>query len=123
MFNLTVTFGPNSSVMQFFYKDKKSADDAYAAIINGATVPCEIGDDFGLLGSLKDIHGVVVSDMNESLNAEIERQIMVAKAQIKAQNKAANDPAIKFSAANGGFALNHPGSPAGAAGNVGRRPF
>lgn len=120
MFNLTVVFGPNGAAMQFAYKERKDAEAAFVAL--GATSAdfAEIVDDYGQRGSFRisGIHGKIIDDVAQTGDAQIERQIQAAKTNVKLSNRAANEPAIKFSATTAGFPINHPGAP-----NGGRRPF
>jgi hypothetical protein len=108
---LTICHGPTGTVTQFNYKTREAAEKSQLAIWSGADEFSTINDDFNTHAQIKrsSIHSVCLEDADESMNVQIERQLSVARANIKLQNKAANDPSIKL--ANSGFALNHPGAP------------
>jgi len=113
MHSLTVVFGPAGGMNQFLFKERSEAEKAVKSARDTSDEFVVIKDDFNGYGEIKkaSIHSLTIEDLtSESM---IERSLANAKAQIKLQNRAANDPAIKFAASNGGFALNHPGPPQG----------
>lgn len=113
MHSLTVLFGPTGSIVAFLFKEKEKAEKALTAIKSETGPFVTIEDDFGTRGEFKtdSIFGRVLEDLVGAGEAVIERSLQQAKTQYKAQNRAANDPSLKFTAANGGFAINHPGAP------------
>lgn len=117
MISLTIVFGPAATAIQFLYKDRADAEKALNATKSGSDDFCVVKDDFAQYAEFRNstIHARVIEDLVEAGNAVIERAIQNQKNQVKGNNRAANDPALKFAMNNGGGVLNHPGMPAGAA--------
>lgn len=122
MFNVMVNIG-GATQWQFLFRNKEKAESLRAQIqATGNTPPStfsasdafiDIEDDFGTRASLKvsAINGLLIEDYMTTTDAAIERTLVQARAQTKAQKKIAQDPVLKF-AGNGLM----PGAPTG-------RPF
>lgn len=112
MHSLTIVFGPNGTTLQFLFKERADAMKALAASKSPEDIVC-IEDDFDQHAEITrmTISGRIVESLASSGDAVIERSIQNHKTQVKGQNKAANDPMLKFSMANGGAPMNHPGAP------------
>lgn len=114
MHSLTVLCGPTGSLIQLLFKDEKKARDTRDLFRtppkDGEYIVAE--DDFGTSAdfSRADVFAVILESLAGAGDAVIERSLQQAKTQVKAQNRAANDPALKV-LAPGGFPLNHPGAP------------
>lgn len=113
MFNLTIVFGPNSHAIQFLFKERNRAESALEATKIDAQY-VTVDDDFDQHGEFKaaDIHARLIDSLSGSGDAMIERTLQNSKTQIKAQNRAGNDPLLKMAMNGlGGAPLNHPGAP------------
>lgn len=112
MHSLTIVFGPNGTTLQFLFKERASAEKMLLASKSPNDVVI-IEDDFDQHAEIRSmsISGVILESLASSGDAVIERSIQNHKTQVKGQNKAANDPMLKFSMANGGAPMNHPGAP------------
>ena len=113
---LTLVFGPNANILKFTFKDREAAMKAYEASKRDASMGIFIKDDYGTEGEVvaSAIHARVLEDISGVWDGRSEAAIADAKGQIKAQNKAGNDPMLKLHMST---TLNHPGAP-----NGGRRP-
>lgn len=114
MYSLTVLAGPVGSTVQFLFKEEKDAKES-RDLFRSATHDTDrisIKDDFGTEGDFRrsEVFAVLLESLAGSGDAVIERTLQQAKTNLKAQNKAANDPTLKLHAA-GGFPMNHPGAP------------
>ena len=114
MHSLTIVFGPTGTTIQFLFKERADAMKALSASKAPDHIVC-IEDDFEQHAEIERsaIVGRIIESLSGSGDAVIERSIQNSKTQIKGNNKAANDPALKFAMSNGGLAaaMNHPGPP------------
>jgi len=99
MYSLSISFGPAGTIWGLLYKTEEAANDAYTV-----AVPCgegpditKLDDDFGqrFAAPRCDIHGVMLEDLTESQIGMIERSLHNKRGEVKANQRAAADPAIK----------------------------
>jgi hypothetical protein len=98
MFNVTVSFG-DTKQWQFLFHNFDRAE----AVIADFTKPesgrfLHVVDDFGntaLIG-LDAINGILIENYVKSVDAAIERHMINARAQAKAQSKIAGDPLLRM---------------------------
>lgn len=96
IFVVTVTYGPNGTRDSFFYKDRQAATKVFNEFTESLALT--LSDDFGNIGSFDSgaVHGIRLSDMAKSFDAEIEQSLLQAQAQAKAQRRASADPALRL---------------------------
>jgi hypothetical protein len=100
MYSLTIHFGPNAMVWSFLFKEKERAADAYAAVMkvtDGTQETLRIEDDFGQMAHIigHTLHGCMLEDTEQVMEARIFRSLDNARGEIKAKQRAATDPVIR----------------------------
>jgi hypothetical protein len=111
MFSATIIFGPgltpctlNFRKLDDALKIKRGFDDA----VEAENAILLITDDFGQHVSIaRPFHACVVSDLNAQIEADIEKALVGARTQAKAQTAAGNDPVLRLGMTNGG--MGYPG--------------
>jgi hypothetical protein len=114
MHMLTIAFGGMGMAWKFGFKTAEAAEAAYTAAHNSIghpnnaiNPPVEIKDDFGQRGKFgAGITGALLEDLDEVKLLHIEHALHEAKTRAAVQNRAQNDPTLKFMQQNG------PGGPA-----------
>src|ERR1700693_4784093 len=99
MYNVTVIFGPGPIAWSFLFKHVTSAKTFFEKF-NGTDLIFNLEDEYGQKAAIfsNHIHGVLLEDMDETKNAQIERSLHQARVQLKANQMAQQDPALKFAA-------------------------
>lgn len=108
MHTLSIHFGPSQLVWMLCFKEEKVARAAEATIANFMSSQhltqqiadnrmLTVTDDFGQRAHLVagQIHGMLLEDADYSQEAMIQRHIHNQRTQIKAQQRASNDPVLK----------------------------
>lgn len=94
IFVVTVTYGPRATQDSLFFKTLAAAQTAEGQFCEGATVS---SDDFGnTLSVFGELQSVRLSNMEKSLDVQIEQSIWHARAQAKTQRLASSDPVLKL---------------------------
>lgn len=99
MFSLSIVFGPGNGAWTFMFKTRKAAEGAMYVWETDNPPLLRITDDFGQSAVVerKQIHGILLDDLDESGKAHIERALAQARTQAKANNAAMADPTLKAS--------------------------
>lgn len=94
MYSLTIHFGPNAIMWQFLFKEEKKLKAAATNFIADSLV---IEDDFGQFATIvaKNIHGVLIEDIDLMEEARILRSLADARASAKLQSRARTDSVIR----------------------------
>ena len=98
MYSLSISFGPAGTIWGLLYKTKEAAEGAYMIATHfGDGEGFSLIDDFGqrFAAPRCDIHGVMLEDLTESQIGMIERSLHNKRGEVKANQRAAADPAIK----------------------------
>lgn len=108
MHTLSIHFGPSQLVWMLCFKEAKDADVAETKIMSFMSSQhltqqiadnrmLTVTDDFGQRAHLVagQIHGVLVEDADYSQEAMIQRHLHSQRTQVKAQQRAGNDPVLK----------------------------
>lgn len=107
---ITVTHGPVGTQESFFYKTEKKAKDQF----DTAPLTSEVlmfKDDFGNEGYINGIiHAIRLSNMEKSLEIQIEQTLMNARAQAKASRAAQSDTVLQLAGAPAGAVSPFPGN-------------
>jgi hypothetical protein len=110
MFSATIIFGPGLTPCTLNFR---KLDDALKAqrVFDDARLTNECGvhlvDDFGQHVSINQpLHACVVSDLDAQMPADIEKALVGARTQAKAQTAAGNDPVLRLGMMGG---MGHPG--------------
>jgi hypothetical protein len=95
MYSLSIHFGPSPVPTQFFFKDENKAVIAYD--LAGTESDFEIEDDFGQRGKFSrlDFHGAVIENLELGEEARIQRALLHARGQAKANIRGKDDPIIR----------------------------
>jgi len=95
MYSLSIHFGPSPVPAQFLFKDKEKATAAYAKVKAGEFFYVE--DDFGQTASFvnREIHAVILEDMDLGEESRIQRGLSQARGQAKANERAKTDPVLQ----------------------------
>ena len=113
MHSLTICFGPAATIWTLLFKEETAAKAAYASAKGVSPLLFSVTDDFGQAIALdvREIKGLLLEDMDISVNALVERGLHQARAQAKAQVRAMADETIKSAARaqNQGPAVYTPG--------------
>jgi len=98
MYSLTIHFGPNAMVWSFLFKEKEKAEAASQD--NSDPNVLTVVDDYGQHASIerKQIHGVMLEDLDLTEEARIQRSLMNARGEVKARQRASTDPIIRAAA-------------------------
>ena len=96
MYSLTIHFGPNAMVRSFLFKEKPNFESLKSEMHSGASC-FNIADDFGQNGYFrcKEVHGMMLEDTEQVMEARIFRSLDNARGEIKAKQRAATDPVIR----------------------------
>ena len=96
IFVLTITHGPRATPESFFFKSLKAINAQYDLFIS-ESVGGIVEDDYGNVGWIaSDVHSVRISNMERSMEVQMEQGLMTARAQAKGQRLAAADPTLKL---------------------------
>ncbi len=102
MYSLTIHFGPNAMVWSLLFKEEEKAAAIYNAYVSfqlaEATSGMLIGaDDFGQSFAIpmEQIAGVMLEDLDLTMEARIYRSLENARGEIKAKQRASTDPVIR----------------------------
>jgi len=96
IFVVTVTYGPRATQDSLFFKTLDSAASVRDAIAVDGNVR-GFSDDFGnKLTVFEEVQSVRLSNMEKSLDVQIEQSIWHARAQAKTQRLASSDPVLKL---------------------------
>ena len=101
MYSLSISFGPAGTIWGLLYKTREAAEVAYGIATNSNTHAnpeiTHLTDDFGqcFYAHRSDVHGVMLEDLTESQLGMIERSLHNKRGEVKANQRAAADPAIK----------------------------
>lgn len=101
MHSLTICFGPAATTWALLFKEEAKAVELYNNYTTDkveSAIGCFIAaDDFGqaLTLEFKNIHGMMLEDMDLSQLAAVERGLHQARTQAKAETKAMTDEVIK----------------------------
>lgn len=113
MFSLTICFGPANTPWILLFKEEEKAKAVYNNYVEFSLTSVAgmliAADDFGqaLAVPFDQINGMMLDDMDQSQLAYIERGLHNARAQAKAQQRAAADPTLRTAAmAQGPAALS-----------------
>lgn len=105
MFILSIFLAGRDNGLFFNFKYRPAAEAALAAL-GDAALSVSVTDDFGHHGVFRpaEIAAVLVTDLEMEHALHGDMQVLQARAQVKAQQKMAADPALKFAAGmmNGG---------------------
>jgi phage tail tube protein FII len=99
MYNVMISFA-GSSQWQFLFHDKETARSVLRKYEehNGKGETFTVKDDFGneavILTSV--VNGIIVEDMSKCTDAAVERTLLQARGQAKAQSRAQADPALRI---------------------------
>lgn len=98
MFNVLVSL--RSGQWQFLFKERAGAENILNQYRRGEGSAISVEDDFGACAIMDTaaISGILIEDLDGSQEAGIERAMIQTKGQVKFQNKAKNDPLLKFAA-------------------------
>lgn len=111
MFSITIVFGPTPMPLTLLYRNRLDAQrvvDQFDGLEVGDGMRAE--DDFGNLASVKPpIHACLMTDLDANADADVERALVQARTQGKAQIAARNDPVIRTAAMAGGLAAGNGG--------------
>jgi hypothetical protein len=104
MYSLTIHFGPNAVVWSFLFKDKDPASYALSKCMAPGETFYILEDDFGQRAHInpKQIHGVMLEDMDLVEEARILRSLANARGEVKARSRAMSDPVIRTAQAGPG---------------------
>lgn len=114
MHSATICFGPAATTWVLLFKEEAGAAKIYDAYIEARrlniTGPLIGSDDFGQAFAIhmEQISGILIDDMDLSQQAYIERGLHNARAQAKAQQRAASDPTLRAAAMTQGPAALSP---------------
>lgn len=97
MFNVIVALPYGQ--WQFLFDNREATSNIFKLYADGCKERILISDSFGTeaLVDFSAVSGILVEDMSKAQDASIERSLNQTKAQVKFQNKAKNDPLLKFS--------------------------
>lgn len=105
MHSVTIYFGTANTPLILLFKEEEKAKTIYNEYVSTRMAGAESGaliaaDDFGqaLALPLEQVNGMLLDDMELSQQAYIERGLHNARAQAKAQQRAAGDPTIRAAA-------------------------
>jgi hypothetical protein len=106
MHSVTIYFGPANTPLILLFKEEEKAKNIYNDYVSSVLAGCSAGgavigvDDFGQAAALPfaQVNGILLDDMDLSQQAYIERGLHNARAQAKAQQRAAGDPTIRAAA-------------------------
>lgn len=117
MFALTIVFGPTGTTWRLLWRNKENAEAAFGYYEKPTGLNLDtfnITDDFGqhCLLLRRDIHGAMLEDMDQSMNAHIQSAMHQARMQAKGQEAAETDPVLRAARARSGPAILTPGMPA-----------
>ena len=99
IFVVTFTYGRRATQDSLFFKTLAAAQTAATEIAEGqfCTSFITLSDDFGnTLWVITELHSVRLSNMEKSLDVQIEQSIWHARAQAKTQRLASSDPVLKL---------------------------
>lgn len=100
MFSATIIFGPCPTPCTLNFRNLSDALAAHRLIHDAITCNISteaIADDFGQHALFAPpIHACVVSDLDAQMPADIEKALVAARTQAKAQTAAGNDPVLRL---------------------------
>lgn len=100
MFSATIIFGPGLTPCTLNFRklaDALSAQRHVHDAMTCNTLTDTITDDFGQHAFFAaPIHACVVSDLDAQMPADIEKALVAARTQAKAQTAAGNDPVLRL---------------------------
>lgn len=101
MYSLSIHFGPSPVPAQLLFKNEENAGSIYnnyvSFMTNNASGGILIGsDDYGQTFAIafKDIHAVILEDMDLGEESRIQRGLSQARGQANANKRAQSDPVI-----------------------------
>jgi hypothetical protein len=100
--SIAITFGPTSTLWVLTFKTKESAEAAYDKIFDcierSESTSVSVKDDFGyrVYVPVAEINGVLFEDMDQTRLVHIERNLHQMRTQLKVQQIAQADPALKL---------------------------
>lgn len=118
MFTATIVFGPTPTPLVLNFKTLDAAillgrqfEDFHCT--DNRNTLLHVADDFGQSAALtRPLYACVISDLDQQIAADIERALVGARTQAKAQTAAQNDPALKAAMLTGrGVQLGGPMAP------------
>lgn len=100
MHQLTIVFGPASTIWWTLFKEQERADKVLEELktaIQTQVSHTTIIDDFGQQATLAvvDIHGFLLEDLEKSKVAQIERSLHQMRTEIRCRQMAEADPVLK----------------------------
>jgi len=106
---LSIHFGPHQLVWALLFKEKEKAESTETALLafmkqqhfvqNTAPAQCvSVEDDYGQRAHIMagPLHGVLLEDSEYAQEAVIQRFLHQQRTQVKAHQRAHNDPTLKF---------------------------
>lgn len=101
---VTVVFGPATTPLTLFYREEAAALIAFTALNDGSVLVVDVADDYGQRASLicQSIHAVLLEDPEKSGDAAIDRSLIQARTQARAETLAQADPVLKMAMARRG---------------------
>lgn len=102
MYSLSIHFGPSPVPAQFLFKDREKANACMQLALTclgdenkiSDNVFIAITDDFGQTAVIKEVHGMVLEDMDLGEESRIQRGLSQARGQAKANERARTDPVL-----------------------------
>lgn len=115
MFSVTIVFGPTPMPLTLLYRNRLDAQrtvDQYDALL--PTMTMRVEDDFGNFGIVSQpIHACLCVDLDANADADVERALVQARTQAKANIAGRNDPIIRTAAMAGQIAQGNGRMPFG----------
>lgn len=116
MFSVTIVFGPTPMPLTLLYRNQLDARrivDLFGDCMTSGA-PLHVEDDFGNVGSIAwPIHACLCVDLDANIEADVERALVQARTQAKANIAGRNDPVIRAAAMAGQIAQGNGRMPFG----------
>lgn len=100
MFSATIIFGPGLTPCTLNFRkldDALKTQHHFAQAVEMGSESLLVVDDFGQHALIaKPMHACVVSDLDAQIPADIEKALVGARTQAKAQSAASNDPVLRL---------------------------
>lgn len=97
MYSLTINFGATGTAWAFLFKEKDEAHKQFdtAMLLHRDGKSFAVTDDFGQYGSMSNINGVVLEDLEQVEAARIYRSLAEERLKVKLMEAARADPTIR----------------------------
>lgn len=106
MFSATIIFGPGLTPCTLNFRKFDTALKVNDAFDQAVTLQSTltVRDDYGQAVVIaQPLHACVVSDLNAQMEADIEKALIAARTQAKAQTAAGSDPVLKMAMMGGHY--------------------